>query len=91
MMREALLRRLEVLEESRAMRHRAATQIIHIVFPGLDPDYAEGPNDFICYRRPGEELAAFENRCAEELLAHNPRPKIPPILLYRNNPMKSVD
>jgi hypothetical protein len=90
MMREAFRKRLEAVEESRRLRHCAATQIIHIHFPGLDPDYAEGPGDFICYRHPGEELEVFENRCCAELLAHNPRPRIPPILLYRNNLMKSV-
>jgi hypothetical protein len=49
MMREALLRRLEALEKSRRTRDRAATQIIHITFPPLDPQYAEGPHGFICY------------------------------------------
>jgi hypothetical protein len=47
MMREALLRRLEALEESRRMRDRAACQI------------SKGPNDFISYRRSGEKVTDF--------------------------------
>jgi hypothetical protein len=77
MMREALLRRLEAIEEARRLRHRAAMGIIHIVFDRLDgsemeADYAEAPG-FICYRRPDEALADFEARCDEELRIGKPQ------------------
>jgi hypothetical protein len=41
-MREALLQRLERLEEARALRHRAATQIIHIHFGNEDSGVCRG-------------------------------------------------
>jgi hypothetical protein len=45
-MHERIRQRLEAIEESRRLRDCAAMQVVYIVFPGLDPDYIEGPNDF---------------------------------------------
>jgi hypothetical protein len=92
-MHERIRQRLEAVEAARRLRDCASTQIIHIQFPGLEPEFAEGPEGFRCDRRPHEPLEDFENRCCEELLAHIERPKIPPILLYgcnRENPTKPV-
>jgi hypothetical protein len=86
MTHETLQRRLEALEESRALRHRAACQIIHITFPPVDPQFAEGPHGFRCDRLPHESLKDFECRCSAELLSHINQPKIPPILIYGPGP-----
>ena len=81
-MHEAFRRRLEVLEEARKLQQRAAAHgVISIVFHGLQSTYAEA-NGFVCYRRADEDLADFESRAEVEVLASNPRPQVPPILVF---------
>jgi hypothetical protein len=62
MTREALHKRLEALEASRANRERAATNVIHIVFPGLSVTHCDGPDGFVCRRYDDESIDAFEAR-----------------------------
>jgi hypothetical protein len=82
-MHEAFRKRLESLEESGRLQRQAAMQIISIVFEGLESTFCEGPRGFRCYRRPFEELLAFEARANAECRAYIPRPQVPPILIFK--------
>jgi hypothetical protein len=72
MMRETFWKRLEALEELRALRD-GPVEIRHIAF--IHPDgteveatIASGPGGFVCRRAIGEELEAFKS-CASKCLA----------------------
>jgi hypothetical protein len=81
-MHEGFRRRLEVLEAAR-LRQREAMRVISIVFEGTESTYADGPDGFRCDRRADEDLADFESRAEAEVLAFNPHPIVPPILIFR--------
>jgi hypothetical protein len=78
---EKFRQRLDVLERERGLR-RLALEPIYISAPGEDPSRASGPDNFTCYRRPFEELVAFEWRVYEELRAYIPHPRVPPVLIF---------
>jgi hypothetical protein len=80
-MHDAFRRRLEALEEMRQRKH-AAMEIISVTYEGMEATFADGPDGFVCYRRPFEELKDFESRANAEFRDYIPRPKVPPILLF---------
>jgi hypothetical protein len=79
-MHEAFRRRLEVLEDARALQD-APPQLISVGFINpdktpVDPTVARGRRDFECRRREGEEEAAFRSRAHCEARAADPRPPV---------------
>jgi hypothetical protein len=79
-MHEKFRQRLAMLEEARGLRERAA-HVVSIIFPGMESTHAEA-NGFTCYRDPFETLGDFQDRAERELMAFDPHPKVPPILVF---------
>jgi hypothetical protein len=82
-MRDSLWRRLEALEAARSVRRDMPVRMINFVrADGLptNPTVARGPDDYICHRRVGEELEAFQARAFSECRVSRSRP--PPILVF---------
>ena len=72
-MREMLWRRLEALEEIHGLRD-GPVRITHFNFVRADGSEVEGtvatgPANFVCHRRIGEELDAFQARASDECRA----------------------
>jgi hypothetical protein len=85
MTREALRKRVELLEESRAMRRDALRPIyLEFVHPSGDPvqhTFAR-VGGWHCYRRPGEPLDVFQDRAGAEYHVHDPHRRTPAILIF---------
>jgi hypothetical protein len=87
-MHESFRRRLESLEQAHGLRS-PAPHIVSIMFPGMEMTVAES-NGFIAYRRADEELLAFADRAERELMAANPHPRMPQILIFKTSEARDV-
>lgn len=83
-MYEHTLKRLAKLEAWCGLRQQASGEVHSVFFAGGEEavTHAKGPDNFRCYREPGESFVDFESRaCWAALVAKQPNAP-PPVLVF---------